>query len=109
MRNDPVCGLQRISRRRVTGGRSAGFGVYPWQALVLNQNSRCGGALVGRQHEVTAGHCVSNYTDTYKVPVGMKVYLGEYNLLTEKEPLPMQKRIVTKAQCTILLSFFANI
>ena len=107
MRNDPVCGLQRISRRRVTGGRSAGFGVYPWQALVLNQNSRCGGALVGRQHVVTAGHCVSNYTDTYKVPVGMKVYLGEYNLLTEKEPLPMQKRIVTKAQCTILLFFLA--
>ena len=29
----------------------------------------------------------------------MKVYLGEYNLLTEKEPLPMQKRIVTKVEC----------
>ena len=58
VRNDPVCGLQRISRRRVVGGRSAGFGVYPWQALVINQNSRCGGALVGRQHVVTAGHCV---------------------------------------------------
>jgi len=97
VRNDPVCGLQRISRRRVVGGRSAGFGVYPWQALVLNQNSRCGGALVGRQHVVTAGHCVSNYTGIdNKIPVGMKVYLGEYNLLTEKEPLPMQKRIVTK-------------
>jgi len=96
VRNDPVCGLQRISRRRVVGGRSAGFGVYPWQALVLNQNSRCGGALVSRQHVVTAGHCVSNYTDAYKQPRGVKVYLGEYNLLTEQEPLPMQRRIVTK-------------
>ena len=40
----------------------------------------------------------SNYTEKDKIAVGMKVYLGEYNLLTEKEPLPMQKRIVTKAQ-----------
>ena len=38
---------------------SAGFGVYPWQALVLNQNSRCGGALVSRQHVVTVGKSVS--------------------------------------------------
>ena len=51
---------------------------------------------MGRSHVVTAGHCVSNYTDPYKTPVGLKVYLGEYSLLSETEPLPMQKRIVTK-------------
>ena len=46
---------------------------------------------------------MSNYTDAYKQPRGVKVYLGEYNLLTEQEPLPMQRRIVTKAQFNILL------
>lgn len=86
----------RVSRRRIVGGQSAGFGVYPWQALVLNQKSRCGGALVGRQHVVTAGHCVSNYTDSWKVPVGIQVLLGEYSLQSETEPLPTEKRIVTK-------------
>lgn len=62
----------------------------------MNGKNRCGGALVGRSHVVTAGHCVSNYTNPNKTPVGLKVYLGEYSLLTESEPLPMQKRIVTK-------------
>ena len=45
---------------------------------------------------VTAGHCVSYYTDPYKTPIGLKVYLGEYSLLSDSEPLPMQKRIVTR-------------
>ena len=38
----------------------------------------------------------SNYTDSYKVPVGIKVYLGEYSLQSDSEPLPMQQRSVTK-------------
>ena len=29
--NDPECGKQTVSRRRVVGGRNAGFGTYPWQ------------------------------------------------------------------------------
>ena len=29
--NEPECGRGRIARRRVVGGRSAGFGTYPWQ------------------------------------------------------------------------------
>jgi hypothetical protein len=33
--NDPVCGRSLISNRRVVGGKAAGFGVFPWQALVL--------------------------------------------------------------------------
>ena len=32
--NEPECGKRRISRRRVVGGRSAGFGTYPWQVMV---------------------------------------------------------------------------
>ena len=38
VRNDPMCGLRQISRRRIVGGQAAGFGVYPWQAMIKNQN-----------------------------------------------------------------------
>lgn len=96
VRNEPICGLQRISRRRIVGGHAAGFGLYPWQALVMNGKSRCGGALIDKQHVVTAGHCVSNYTDPNMKPFGIVAYLGEYSLFAESEPLPFQKRVVTK-------------
>ena len=97
VRNDPMCGLRQISRRRIVGGQAAGFGVYPWQAMIKNQNkSRCGGALISHQHIVTAGHCVSEYVDSKKTPVGIVAYLGEYSLYEKSEPLPLQKRIVTK-------------
>jgi transmembrane serine protease 6 len=91
VRNEPDCGLQKISRRRVVGGHEAGFGVFPWQALIRIRNSRCGGALVGRQHVVTAGHCVHSYAKSIDPPLGIVVYLGEYTLYTDVEPLPRQR------------------
>jgi len=42
-------------RRRVVGGTEAGFGAFPWQAMVKVGATRCGGALIGKQHIVTAG------------------------------------------------------
>lgn len=89
--NEPRCGMQKIARRRVVGGKEAGFGVFPWQALIRVKNSRCGGALVGRQHVVTAGHCVHSVADKDLPPVGVRVYLGEYSLYSSSEPLPRQR------------------
>ncbi len=43
------------SRRRIVGGTEAGFGAFPWQAMIRVGSTRCGGALIGRQHVVTAG------------------------------------------------------
>ena len=40
--NEPVCGKPVISRRRVVGGSGAGFGRFPWQALIRIGTSRCG-------------------------------------------------------------------
>ena len=57
--NEPECGMAKMSKRRVVGGSSAGFGTFPWQALIRIKSSRCGGALVGPRHVVTAGHCVN--------------------------------------------------
>ena len=90
--NEPMCGRSAMARRRVVGGSEAGFGVYPWQALVQVGTSRCGGALVGRQHVITAGHCVHSMAKKYgdQPPPGIRVYLGEYSLYSEIEPLPRQ-------------------
>jgi len=103
--NDPVCGVQRFGRsrrQRIVGGYDAGFGTFPWQVLVTVYNGtynyyNCGGALVDRQHVVTAGHCVDRFADTSNKPIFYtEVHLGEYNRSTENEPLPMQWRIVDK-------------
>ncbi len=91
--NDPECGRVRISSRRVVGGNDAGFGRYPWQALIRVGNSRCGGALVNKRHVVTAGHCVYN-TPAYKV----KVFLGEYSLKQDTEPLRREEFSVMSIQ-----------
>jgi hypothetical protein len=32
--NDPQCGRPVIAKRRVVGGKEAGFGTFPWQALI---------------------------------------------------------------------------
>jgi hypothetical protein len=33
--NEPHCGMQTVARRRVVGGRNAGFGTYPWQVVKI--------------------------------------------------------------------------
>ena len=40
--NDPKCGIRPTSNRRVIDGSDAGFGTFPWQALI-----RIGKAKVG--------------------------------------------------------------
>jgi len=99
--NEPECGFAKVSRRRVVGGSAAGFGTFPWQALIRIRNSRCGGALVSKRHVVTAGHCVhplgNNVIQSKSRPVdGVAVYLGEYSLYNHREPLPRQKFKVDK-------------
>ena len=52
------CGKTAIASRRVVGGTEAGFGSFPWMALVRGSTNRCGGALISSRWVVTAGHCV---------------------------------------------------
>lgn len=90
--NDPVCGRPPNANRRVLDGEPAGFGSFPWQALIRVGKGKCGGVLVNRRHVVTAGHCVKN-----KVLNSVIVTLGEYHLKSSREPLPDQTYRVVKA------------
>lgn len=85
--NDPKCGIRpQRPNRRVIDGSDAGFGTFPWQALVRIGKAKCGGVLINRQHVVTAGHCIKN-----KLVEKVNVTLGEYNigeLLADGETSP---------------------
>ena len=49
--NDPKCGVRPASNRRVIDGSDAGFGTFPWQALI-----RIGKAKV--RSEMPAPGCI---------------------------------------------------
>ena len=83
------CGRQMTAAKRVVGGSDAGFGRYPWMALVKGGQTRCGGALVGQSWVVTAGHCVRGHHSIFSS--GYTVTLGENTLLQSSEPLPRQR------------------
>ncbi|KXJ16643.1 Complement C2 [Exaiptasia diaphana] len=58
------CGVSPTSfRARMVGGNKAGRGTWPWQVGIHNLNLKgnlalkCGGALIGKQWVLTAGHC----------------------------------------------------
>ena len=59
---------------RIVGGTEPRIGAYPWLALLgftKNENGvpvwKCGGALIGYQHVLTAAHCVANLPGKYKM------------------------------------------
>jgi len=83
--NDPHCGRSATRISRIVGGADASFGQFPWQAFVQVGGSRCGGALVGNKHVVTAGHCVARSQHN---PSEIRVTLGDYILNSDIEALP---------------------
>jgi len=90
--NENNCGISGVASRRVVGGTEAGFATFPWMALIRGGSSRCGGALIRPSWVITAGHCIKSA----RWPSRYRVYLGEYKLYQNSEPLPRQKFYVSE-------------
>jgi len=84
------CGLAKRSSR-ITGGQEVEVNEYPWQVGLVRrgeQNTFCGGSVIGDEWILTAGHCVDE-------PAGIngindfQVILGEHDYLDADLPVKM--------------------
>lgn len=74
---DRGCGLATKQFPKITGGRPADPGEWPWMVALMvrdDETNYCGGVLISDRHVLTAAHCV------YRLKaVEMVVRLGEYD------------------------------
>jgi len=56
---------QAQAQQRIVGGSNADIADYPYQAIVLNNGSFCGGSIRDATHVITAAHCVLDDSSPY--------------------------------------------
>lgn len=86
------CGLATKSFPKITGGRPADPGEWPWMAALLRRgppNAYCGGVLITDRHVLTAAHCTVKYTANQ-----IFVRLGEYSFKTNNETRSRDFRVI---------------
>ncbi|XP_073964443.1 acrosin-like [Choristoneura fumiferana] len=83
---------------RANSGREAGYGEFPWMAVILKETSReawtrsqyvSGAAIITKDAVLTAAHKVHGLD----INLQLKVRAGELSR-TEQEPHPFQERLV---------------
>ena len=102
-----TCGQSRqVAHSRILGGSDAGYGQFPWTALIQIYSKKhgldkmCAGSLVQDRYILTAGHCVHYCREgvlpncTNPIPVSeltFKVVLGQYDLLNPSKDDNIQR------------------
>lgn len=80
---DRGCGLATKQFPKITGGRPADPGEWPWMAALLTRGpdkAFCGGVLITDRHVLTAAHCTKKYKRDE-----LYVRLGEYDFKRYEE------------------------
>lgn len=99
------CGVsQTVADERILGGQDAGYGQFPWTALIQIKGRQldkmCAGTLVSNRFIITAGHCVRYCNDgllpncSNPIPFSdltFKVVLGEYDVNNQKKGHTIQR------------------
>lgn len=99
------CGISNpSSQSRILGGTDAGYGQFPWTAIITITGSgldkMCAGTLVQDRFILTAGHCVryclpNTYPNcSHHIPfsqLAFKVTLGQYDYLAKPKSEHLQK------------------
>ncbi|KAH8334352.1 hypothetical protein KR059_009133 [Drosophila kikkawai] len=86
------CGASNVGGLFMTvkgGDVESSFAEFPWTVAILNENQElvCNGALISDQVILTAATCVAP-----KKPLIVRA--GDWDLMTEKEPVPHETRAV---------------
>uniref|UniRef100_A0A482Z9S3 U34-Austrotoxin-Ht1a_1 n=1 Tax=Hickmania troglodytes TaxID=489260 RepID=A0A482Z9S3_9ARAC len=76
--SDENCGKSAFSRSasfRITGGRDANRGEFPWMVSLVEIHDQkmyhtCGGAILNLNWILTAAHCIDGSLDKYRISVG---------------------------------------
>uniref|UniRef100_A0A8C8DR23 Peptidase S1 domain-containing protein n=1 Tax=Oryzias sinensis TaxID=183150 RepID=A0A8C8DR23_9TELE len=79
----PACGRVLINSR-IVGGQDASAGMWPWQAVLLqNGEFSCGGSLITDQWVLTAAHCLSIFDlNSTVVHLGVQNRSGDPNAVS---------------------------
>lgn len=74
---------RKVRKARVVGGSYAQDGQFPYHAsIVIDGTFKCGGALIGQSHVLTAGHCFTNSTGDFEAD-DVKVLIGHTSINEE--------------------------
>ncbi|XP_059159015.1 chymotrypsinogen A-like [Physella acuta] len=88
MLNQKGCGVSNYNiSDLIINGVEAPRHAWPWQVLVLTDQTMCGGSIIDREWILTAAHCITSL-DTY-------VLLGEVDFKQYKSPY---RKVVLKVQ-----------
>jgi len=107
--NPYECGVsQSVAEERILGGQDAGFGQFPWTALIqikgYQLDKLCAGTLVNNRFILTAGHCVQYCSKgllpncSHPIPFSeltFKVVLGEYDVNSKYKESTVQRYYAT--------------
>jgi len=99
------CGVSMtVAEERILGGQDAGFGQFPWTALIQIKGQQldkmCAGTLVNSRFIITAGHCVRYCSEgllpncSHPIPFSdltFKVVLGEYDVRNKNKDDSIQR------------------